>query len=583
VEFIACGNVNCDASLVNVVSFTDAVTFQDCKAAGVQGRNGAFVVSNTEKRIATFSNCEFSFGSFAGMGWICAGKSGANERVVALLDRCDIINSQSGANGAINGYGPKLQIENSDFSNLTVTVNTEGHAAFINFKEIYASPAELIIRRCDMNNAKLTLGKSPTSIAVSPQTTVSESIITMEHTSFYWNAPFGQKRHWIYLVNTKQFFLSSVTIKVGSQSAACTTNYERSVIFTKTAIDIYAENSYFEVVECDSYVSLFSLNGRAVFVNCTTLKSGVAIRVPNTDGFSVTVTMFYCTIKNCVSQICYGQQPSELLFVRCIVTNEISNTNSFFRHANTKATFECSCIWASGGRVLASDSSVVNIDKSSCVYLSSEGSLGSTTAESCLTCVSKCATQGTCSKVLITGGTLVDYVLEDCTWQDFDSRAVYTECRSLAVRRCEFKNCGSLELDGGCIYLSLFTEKTDLILEQVGLSHVKKNLAGGMSYGMQKRLELARVLVAAPSLLLLDEPTAGMNDVEAGELMEFVHKIKEESDISVIIIEHNMKVMMAIAQRILVLDVGKKIAEGTPEEIQNNKQVIKAYLGEDEV
>ena len=118
-------------------------------------------------------------------------------------------------------------------------------------------------------------------------------------------------------------------------------------------------------------------------------------------------------------------------------------------------------------------------------------------------------------------------------------------------------------------------------MRQVGLEHMAGEIAGSMSYGLQKRLELARAMVCEPRLLLLDEPTAGMNSVEADELMELVQKIRMEKHISVILIEHNMKVMMRTAQRIFAMDTGKKIAEGTPEEIQENPLVIRAYLGGD--
>lgn len=116
-------------------------------------------------------------------------------------------------------------------------------------------------------------------------------------------------------------------------------------------------------------------------------------------------------------------------------------------------------------------------------------------------------------------------------------------------------------------------------LRLVGLSGMEKEIAGCMPYGQQKRLELARALMCEPQLLLLDEPTAGMNSVEAQELMELVQTIKEEKKISIILIEHNMKVMMRVAQRIVAMDTGRKIAEGTPEEIQTNEHVIRAYLG----
>ncbi|NCB30098.1 MAG: ABC transporter ATP-binding protein [Clostridia bacterium] len=116
-------------------------------------------------------------------------------------------------------------------------------------------------------------------------------------------------------------------------------------------------------------------------------------------------------------------------------------------------------------------------------------------------------------------------------------------------------------------------------LKLVGLANMGQEIAGSMPYGQQKRLELARALMCEPQLLLLDEPTAGMNSVEAQELMELVQTIKEEKQISIILIEHNMKVMMRVAQRIVAMDTGCKIAEGTPAEIQTNDFVIKAYLG----
>ena len=123
-------------------------------------------------------------------------------------------------------------------------------------------------------------------------------------------------------------------------------------------------------------------------------------------------------------------------------------------------------------------------------------------------------------------------------------------------------------------------EKADVVLAQVGLEGVQNELVGSMPYGMQKRVELARAIVSDPQLLLLDEPTAGMNSVEADELMDLVKTIKEERGIAVILIEHNMKVMMRISDRIMAMDAGKKIAEGLPVEIQNNERVIRAYLGE---
>jgi branched-chain amino acid transport system ATP-binding protein len=120
-----------------------------------------------------------------------------------------------------------------------------------------------------------------------------------------------------------------------------------------------------------------------------------------------------------------------------------------------------------------------------------------------------------------------------------------------------------------------------LILEKIGLTDFVNEFAMNLPYGAQRRLEIARAIATDPFLLLLDEPAAGMNPHETQELDELILWIRENEKISILLIEHDMKLVMSLSDRIFVVDYGKKIAQGTPEEILNNPAVIKAYLGEE--
>ncbi len=124
----------------------------------------------------------------------------------------------------------------------------------------------------------------------------------------------------------------------------------------------------------------------------------------------------------------------------------------------------------------------------------------------------------------------------------------------------------------------IFQRSHDL-LKLIGLENKGNEIAGNLSYGGQKRLEIARALASEPKLLLLDEPVAGMNPTEKEELSDLIRKIRSRN-VAILLIEHDMKVVMPLSQRIVVLDEGQKIAEGTADKVKNDPRVIKAYLGE---
>jgi len=121
--------------------------------------------------------------------------------------------------------------------------------------------------------------------------------------------------------------------------------------------------------------------------------------------------------------------------------------------------------------------------------------------------------------------------------------------------------------------------KVEEVIDFLEIQHIRKTPVGRLPYGLQKRVELGRALAAEPSMLLLDEPMAGMNVEEKQDMCRFILDVNDQFGTTIVLIEHDMGVVMDISDRVVVLDYGKKIGDGTPDEVKNNKEVIDAYLG----
>jgi branched-chain amino acid transport system ATP-binding protein len=130
--------------------------------------------------------------------------------------------------------------------------------------------------------------------------------------------------------------------------------------------------------------------------------------------------------------------------------------------------------------------------------------------------------------------------------------------------------------------LKLRQEIEEKIIDLLEIETIRKKVVGTLPYGLQKRVELARALAMQPEVLLLDEPMAGMNLEETEDMARFIINVNTMWDVSIILVEHDMGVVMDISDRVCVLEFGQKIAQGSPREIQENPHVVRAYLGEDE-
>ena len=238
------------------------------------------------------------------------------------------------------------------------------------------------------------------------------------------------------------------------------------------------------------------------------------------------------------------------------------------------------------GGLKAVDDVSFNIDRGEIVGLIGPNGAGKTTVFNLLTSVY----QPTSGDLRFAGKSL----LNNATWQTVDLGMVrtfqnirlYKGLSALDNIRIGFHNQGRYKLSSSLFRTKAYwreeqryTREAFELLDLFGMRDIALTQARNLSYGQQRKLEICRALAAAPQLLLLDEPAAGMNPTETQDLMETIRLIRDKFELAVVLIEHDMNLVMGICERLIVLDYGHVIAAGEPAAIRRNEQVIKAYLG----
>ncbi|MCT4596931.1 MAG: ABC transporter ATP-binding protein [Vallitalea sp.] len=238
------------------------------------------------------------------------------------------------------------------------------------------------------------------------------------------------------------------------------------------------------------------------------------------------------------------------------------------------------------GGLKAVDDFNVTINEGELMGLIGPNGAGKTTVFNMLTGVYK----PTCGSITLNGKNIVglkpDQIVKVGAARTFQNIRLFKELSVLDNIKIAFQKDMKYSLAQGILRFPLYwkeeksiEEKAIKLLEIFNMEDSRNEKAKNLPYGKQRKLEIARALATNPKLLLLDEPAAGMNPQETLELMDTIRLIKDEFNITILLIEHDMRLVMGICERLVVIDYGKVIAKGTPEEIKSNEKVIKAYLG----